>query len=50
MKLGRLQILVAMIALAGIAAYALSLGIVEVATGCTGGMIALGMAILKGDS
>jgi hypothetical protein len=48
----RPQILVAMIALAGIAGVAMTMleePAIEVATGCVGGMIALGMKLLENE-
>ena len=45
----RLQILTSIILLSAIAGFALFLGYVEVATGCTGGVIALGMKLLESE-
>lgn len=41
--------MVAILILGGIAAYGMFQGMVEVATGCTGGIIALGMKLLEGE-
>jgi len=45
----RPQILTAMLLLGAIALYGMSQTMVEVATGCTGGIIALGMKLLEGE-
>jgi len=45
----RPQILVAILVLGGVAVYGLALGMNEVATGCTGGIIALGMKLIEGE-
>ena len=49
MKKLRPQILVAIVALSAIAILGLLYGMVEIATGCTGGIIALGMKLLEGE-
>ena len=43
----KLQIMAAIIILGVIALYSLYKGLTEVATGCTGGIIALGMKLLE---
>jgi len=45
----RPQILVAIIILGSIAIYGITQGMVEVGTGCIGGIIALGMKLLEGE-
>lgn len=45
----RPQILIAMLLLGAIAIYGMAVDMVEVATGCTGGIIALGMKLLEGE-
>ena len=45
----RPQILSAILILGAIAAYGISTGMNEVATGCIGGIIALGMKLLEGE-
>tara|TARA_Y100000310_G_scaffold345212_1_gene462743 strand:- start:3197 stop:3349 length:153 start_codon:yes stop_codon:yes gene_type:complete len=45
----RPQIFVAILILGGVAIYGMTQGMVEVATGCTGGIIALGMKLLEGE-
>ncbi len=45
----RPQIFTAVLILGGIAVYGMFNGMVEVATGCTGGIIALGMKLLEGE-
>ena len=45
----RPQILSAILILGIIAGYGIFMGMNEVATGCTGGIIALGMKLLEGE-
>lgn len=45
----RPQILTAMLLLGAIAIYGMAMSMVEVATGCVGGVIALGMKLLEGE-
>lgn len=43
------QILTAMLLLGAVAIYGITVSMVEVATGCTAGIIALGMKLLEGE-
>lgn len=45
----RPQILTAIVILGTVAVYGMTQGMVEVATGCVGGIIALGMKLLEGE-